>query len=113
MHSLGLVSMPRRYADYPAQFTDFNLDCHLVERVEAGKIERTQLAPRSTRIVVPKRCQDLIDLRDSSRKIGVGQLIPAAKRRRFAEELRREWRVCGETGVQAQVVSMAESGNPL
>ncbi len=25
MHLLKLAGMPRRYADYPAQFTDFNM----------------------------------------------------------------------------------------
>jgi hypothetical protein len=73
----------------------------------------SQISARSSLLAIP---DDQVNVpRQSlanSRDLEVGRFIPAAKRRRFAEELRREWRVCGETGVQAQVVSMAESGNP-
>jgi hypothetical protein len=70
-------------------------------------------SPHRTRIGFPRRSQNLIDPRGRSRRIGAGQSIPAAKRRRIAVEPRWKLRACGEPGTQAQVVSMAEIGNPL
>jgi uncharacterized membrane protein len=63
-------------------------NCLLIERVEAEKIQRIQLDPYWTRIILPSRPQDLIRLEAKGIKIEVGRFVTKSKRRRIAKELR-------------------------
>jgi uncharacterized membrane protein len=62
----------------------------LVERIEAGQIKQTRLDPHWTRIALPTRAQDLINLEAKGVKIEVGRFVTVAKRRQVAQELRQQ-----------------------
>jgi uncharacterized membrane protein len=66
--------------------------CLLVEAIEAGKVRQTRLDPQWTRIALPNRSQDLINLEAKGVTIEVGRHVTVAKRRQVAQELRRELR---------------------
>lgn len=66
--------------------------CLLVETIEAGKVRQTRLDPHWTRIALPNRTQDLINLEAKGVRIEVGRHVTVAKRRQFAQELRQELR---------------------
>jgi uncharacterized membrane protein len=66
--------------------------CLLVEKIVAGKVQQTRLDPYWTRIALPDRTQDLINLEAKGIKIEVGRFVTVAKRRQVAQELRQELR---------------------
>lgn len=82
------------YARHATDHEHIALDdgCLLVERIEAGKVRQTRLDPHWTRIALPNRTQDLINLEAKGVKIEVGRHVTAAKRRQVAQELRQELR---------------------
>lgn len=65
-------------------------ECLLIERVEAEQVQRTLLDRYWTRITLPRRPQDLIRLEAKGVKIEVGRFVTKSKRRRFANELRKQ-----------------------
>ena len=64
--------------------------CLLIELVQAGQVQQIRLDPYWTRIALPSRAQDLINLEAKGVKIEVGRFVTEAKRRQFAQELRQE-----------------------
>ena len=66
--------------------------CLLVERIEAGRVRQIRLDSHWTHIALPDRATDLINLQAPGVKVEVGRYVTAAKRRQFAQELRRELR---------------------
>lgn len=60
----------------------------LVEKIEAGQIHQTRLDPYWTRIALPADTCSLINLESKGVKIEVGRFVPAAKRRKVAQEIR-------------------------
>lgn len=64
----------------------------LVERVQAGHIQQIFLDPYWTRIALPKKSQDLINLESRGVKIEVGRFVTEEKRLQVARELRLQLR---------------------
>lgn len=64
----------------------------IVERVEAGKVERIRLEACWTRIAMPDRKRSLIALESRGVKVEIGGFIGEEMRQQVAQELRRELR---------------------
>lgn len=64
----------------------------IVERIEAGKIERIHLEACWTRIAMPDRKRSLIALEARGVKVEIGGFVGEEMRRQVALELRRELR---------------------
>lgn len=82
------------YARHATDHEHIALDdgCLLVESIEAGEVRQIRLDPHWTRIALPSRAQDLINLEAKGVKIEVGRHVTMAKRRQVAQELRQELR---------------------
>jgi uncharacterized membrane protein len=64
----------------------------IVERIEAGKIERIRLEACWTRIAMPGRKRSLIELEARGVKVEIGGFVGEEIRQQVALELRRELR---------------------
>ncbi len=62
----------------------------LVERTLAGKQEVIRLDPHWTRILPPKRYQDLIRLESHGKRVEIGRFVTADKRKQIARELQNQ-----------------------
>jgi uncharacterized membrane protein len=65
-------------------------ECLLIERIEAERVQRTRLDRYWTHVTLPSSPQDLIKLEAKGIKIEVGRFVTKSKRRRFANELRKQ-----------------------
>ncbi len=85
--ALAFVSHARHVTDQEhIALTD---GCLLIGRIEAGHLEQTRLDPYWTRIALPSRARDLIQLEAKGVRIDVGRFVTEAKRRQVAQELRQ------------------------
>ncbi|HEX8615181.1 MAG TPA: DUF2244 domain-containing protein [Telluria sp.] len=64
----------------------------IVERVEAGKVQRIRLEACWTRIAMPDRKRSLIALESRGVKVEIGGFVGEEMRQQVARELRRELR---------------------
>lgn len=64
----------------------------LTEQMQAGQNRKTCLDPYWTRIVLPGRAHELINLESKGVKIAVGRFITQEKRQQIAQELRQQLR---------------------
>jgi uncharacterized membrane protein len=66
--------------------------CLLVERVQAGQVQRIHLDPCWTRIAVPTRRRQLIHLESRGVRIEIGAFVSEKLRQQVATELKQELR---------------------
>ncbi|WP_167221722.1 DUF2244 domain-containing protein [Massilia rubra] len=86
----ALLHYARHAGDYETvAFSEGGL---VVERVEAGKLERIRLEACWTRIAMPDSRRGLIALEARGVKVEIGGFVGEELRRQVAQELRRELR---------------------